>query len=159
MENHYEVLEVAQNATKKDIKKSYYRLAKKYHPDHNQNDPTAAEKFKAVGEAYRVLSDDAARAEYDRQLAQGPATQKTAAARGRTAGGPVRKPQPKAPGASAQGINFQHLNESFASFWGYDPKTKQVTNEEKLNTFVEKDRKKNPLDTTDMFERIMGFKK
>ena len=67
MENYYAVLEVEKTATKKEIKKSYYRLAKKYHPDHNPDDPKAAERFKLVGEAYRVLSDDVARADYDQK--------------------------------------------------------------------------------------------
>ena len=152
MENYYEVLEVTQKATQKEIKKSYYRLAKKYHPDHNQNDPTAATRFKAVGEAYRVLSDSGARAEYDRLLAREPAATKAA----------VTEPAPKSPShppsVGNEGIDFERLNETFASFWGYDPRTKQVTNEDKLNTFVEKDRK-NPLDTTEIFEKFMGFKK
>lgn len=157
MENHYETLEVAKTATAKEIKKAYYRLAKKYHPDHNQNDPAAAERFKAVGEAYRVLSNDGTRAEYDRMLEEGPAKAKTAGQG--AAGGPVRKPRPKTPGASAANVNFQNITDSFAAFYGFNPKSKQVTNEDKLNTYVPKERKKNPLDMTDMFEQFMGIKK
>ena len=56
-------------------------------------------------------------------------------------------------------MNFERLNESFASFFGFNPKSKEVTDETKLNSFVPKERKKNPLDTTEMFEAFMGFKK
>lgn len=154
MENYYEVLEVAQKATQKEIKKSYYRLAKKYHPDHNRNDPAAAAKFKAVGEAYRVLSDSGARAEYDRLLAREPVASKAAAATDSVKRSPAQTSR-----AGNKGIDLERLNETFASFWGYDPKTKKVTNEDKLNTYVAKEQKKNPLDTTEIFERFMGFKK
>jgi len=158
MENYYKVLEVEQSATKKEIKKSYYRLAKLYHPDHNKDDATAAEKFKLVGEAYRVLSDDAARANYDRELAEGP--KKTAPGQPKTkqtaTPGAARKP--KAPGASAAQVDFQNLAQNFAAFYGFNPKTKEVTNEDKLGTYVPKEKKKNPLDMTDMFERFMGIK-
>ena len=57
-------------------------------------------------------------------------------------------------------VDFENLNRNFASFFGFDPKTHKITNEDKLNTYTEeRQRKKNPLDTTDMFERFMGFKK
>lgn len=162
MATYYEILEVAQTATKKEIKKSYYRLSKQYHPDHNKGDEAAAEKFKAVGKAYSILSDDVKRKEYDEQLAAGPA-QKPGAAGGRAGAAPgrgptVQRPRPKAPGASTEGIDIQHMQETFASFWGYDPKTKEVMDESKLNTYVEKERKKNPLDMSGMFEKFMGFK-
>ena len=50
----YEVLGIPKNASSKDIKKAYYELAKKYHPDTNKNDPNAALKFQEVSEAYEV---------------------------------------------------------------------------------------------------------
>jgi DnaJ family protein A protein 3 len=52
--NYYEVLGVTKNATAKDIKKAYYELAKKYHPDTNKNDPNSHKKFHEVSEAYEV---------------------------------------------------------------------------------------------------------
>lgn len=63
--NYYEILGVSKNASAKDIKKSYYQLAKKYHPDTNKGDPDANRKFQEVSEAYEVLSDDTKRKEYD----------------------------------------------------------------------------------------------
>jgi DnaJ-domain-containing protein 1 len=59
------LLGVPETASSADIKKAYRRLAKQYHPDANANDPQAADRFKEVGEAYSVLSDDAKRKQYD----------------------------------------------------------------------------------------------
>jgi molecular chaperone DnaJ len=61
----YRVLAVAENASADEIKKSYRKLAKQYHPDAHPNDAAAAEKFKEISEAYSVLSDDAKRKQYD----------------------------------------------------------------------------------------------
>ncbi|XP_054010784.1 protein tumorous imaginal discs, mitochondrial [Hylaeus anthracinus] len=63
--NYYEILGVSKNASGKDIKKAYYQLAKKYHPDTNKGDPDASKKFQEVSEAYEILSDDTKRKEYD----------------------------------------------------------------------------------------------
>jgi molecular chaperone DnaJ len=63
--DYYKTLGVAENASKDDIKKSFRSLAKKYHPDRNNGDSSAEEKFKAVSEAYEVLSDDQKRQQYD----------------------------------------------------------------------------------------------
>ncbi|XP_052281507.1 protein tumorous imaginal discs, mitochondrial-like isoform X2 [Dreissena polymorpha] len=64
-EDYYKVLGVNKDATAKDIKNAYYKLAKKYHPDVSKNDPDASKKFQAVSEAYEVLSDDNKRRQYD----------------------------------------------------------------------------------------------
>ena len=63
--DYYEVLGVDRNASEADIKKAYRRLARKYHPDVNQDDPDAEEKFKEAAEAYRVLGDEKLRQQYD----------------------------------------------------------------------------------------------
>uniref|UniRef100_A0A8C6ZMC4 DnaJ homolog subfamily A member 3, mitochondrial n=1 Tax=Nothoprocta perdicaria TaxID=30464 RepID=A0A8C6ZMC4_NOTPE len=64
-EDYYQVLGVPRSASQKDIKKAYYQLAKKYHPDTNKDDPKAKEKFSQLAEAYEVLSDEAKRKQYD----------------------------------------------------------------------------------------------
>src|SRR6188474_3717417 len=66
MRDLYEVLEVDRQASASDLKKAYYRLAKKYHPDHNPNDKDAEDKFKEASNAYAILSDDDQRQRYDR---------------------------------------------------------------------------------------------
>ena len=63
--DYYEVLGVSKGATDDEIKKAYRKLAKKYHPDLNKNNPEAAEKFKEAGEAYEILSDKEKRSRYD----------------------------------------------------------------------------------------------
>jgi molecular chaperone DnaJ len=63
--DYYEILEVTREETAEGIKKSYRRLAVKYHPDKNPGDKTAEEKFKELSEAYEALSDAQKRAAYD----------------------------------------------------------------------------------------------
>lgn len=69
--NPYKVLEVSSNATFEDIRKSYRKLARKYHPDSNPGNKSAEEKFKEINDAYTLLSDETKRAEYDNRGAFG----------------------------------------------------------------------------------------
>jgi|DewCreStandDraft_1066081.scaffolds.fasta_scaffold02209_3 DnaJ-class molecular chaperone len=64
--DYYEILGVPRNATEKEIRQAYRRLARKYHPDVNPGDKEAEQKFKEIQEAYEVLSDPEKRAKYDR---------------------------------------------------------------------------------------------
>ncbi|HEU0274468.1 MAG TPA: molecular chaperone DnaJ [Candidatus Udaeobacter sp.] len=64
--DYYEVLGVERNATDEEVKRAYRKLAVKFHPDKNPDDPHAEEKFKELGEAYDVLIDSDKRAAYDR---------------------------------------------------------------------------------------------
>lgn len=63
--DYYEVLGLSRDASDRDIKKAYRRMAMKYHPDRTKGDKESEDKFKEVGEAYEVLSDPQKRAAYD----------------------------------------------------------------------------------------------
>jgi len=63
--DYYKILGVPKTATDKEIKSAYRKLARQYHPDVNQNDKSAEEKFKDIGEAYDVLGDESKRSKYD----------------------------------------------------------------------------------------------
>ena len=63
--DYYEVLGIQKGASDEEIKKSFRKLAKKYHPDLNPGDAEAEKNFKEVNEAYEVLSDSDKKARYD----------------------------------------------------------------------------------------------
>ncbi len=65
MKDYYEILGVSRDATDEELKKAYRKLAIQYHPDRNQGNKEAEEKFKEINEAYSVLSDATKRAQYD----------------------------------------------------------------------------------------------
>jgi curved DNA-binding protein CbpA len=65
-QDYYQILQVSKNASIEDIKASFRRLARQYHPDVNPNNPKAAETFKEITQAYEVLSDNNKRRRYDR---------------------------------------------------------------------------------------------
>jgi len=64
--DYYEILGVGRSASEQELKSAYRKLAHQYHPDKNQHDPQAEEKFKEAAEAYAVLSDPEQRSRYDR---------------------------------------------------------------------------------------------
>lgn len=101
--DYYEVLEVSKSASQDEIKKSYRRIAMKYHPDRNPGDKSAEEKFKEAAEAYEVLSDPDKRAKYDRF--------------GHSAFGPGRG---GAGGFSGGGMNMEDIFSQFGDIFGED---------------------------------------
>jgi curved DNA-binding protein len=66
LRNYYQILDVPQDASSDEIKKTFRRLARQYHPDVNPDNKLAEEKFKDINEAYDVLSDENKRLDYDR---------------------------------------------------------------------------------------------
>ena len=98
--DYYQTLGVPETASADDIKKAYRKLAKQHHPDANQNDPKAAEKFKEIGEAYAVLSDTEKRSQYD-QVRKNPFAN-LGFGRGPTAG---------APGGTRPSYSFEEMGD------------------------------------------------
>ncbi|MCB1383557.1 MAG: J domain-containing protein, partial [Notoacmeibacter sp.] len=62
----YDVLGVGKTASAKDIKAAFRKLAKKWHPDHNKDDPRAKERFAEVSQAYDIVGDEEKRKQFDR---------------------------------------------------------------------------------------------
>lgn len=87
MRDPYEVLGVAKGASAKDIKSAFRKLAKKYHPDQNPDDPKAKERFTAANQAYEILGDDKKRAAYDRGEIDGEGKQRFHGFEGTAGGG------------------------------------------------------------------------
>ena len=78
----YRILGVSKDVSDADLKKTYRKLARTYHPDSNQGDATAEAKFKEISEAYSVLSDAEQRKEYDQIRAMGSGARFTAGGQG-----------------------------------------------------------------------------
>ncbi|XWS70815.1 hypothetical protein CRYUN_Cryun03dG0081500 [Craigia yunnanensis] len=111
--DYYSILKVNKNATDDDLKKSYRRLAMKWHPDKNPNNKKEAEaKFKQISEAYEVLSDPQKRAIYDQYGEEGlkdmPPPGSSGPSFGNGTGGP-------------NGFNPRNAEDIFAEFFGSSP--------------------------------------
>ena len=120
--DYYEVLDVAKAASADEIKKSYRRLARKYHPDVNKSDAGTEAKFKEVQEAYDVLSDEKKRQAYDQfghagvNSAAAAEAAAAAAAAGRGTGGFRYATQ--TPGGATVDFGEVDLNDLFESMMG-----------------------------------------
>lgn len=146
MNELYQRLGVTLSATAEEIKRAYRKLAKQLHPDLHPNDPYAEAKFKEVNEAYETLSDPDKRAAYD--TSQRPPRGE----RKRNKPGSTHE-TPRTP--SGRPMNFTQISGGFAQFFGFDPNTGVITDEDKLSRT---NGEKNPLDMSDRFEKFMGFR-
>ncbi|GFI23536.1 chaperone protein DnaJ [Lachnospiraceae bacterium] len=144
MTDWYKVLQISRQASDKEIKAAYRKLAKKYHPDAHPGDKKCEAYFKEITEAYTILSDAKKRKKFDEELdgLKQTTDYQTKAKR-------QNKTQTEETGT----VDFQNISRNFERFFGFDPKTKEVVNEEKLNPNL---RTGNPLDTTNIFEAFMG---
>ncbi|KAM7256428.1 hypothetical protein ACFE04_012169 [Oxalis oulophora] len=106
--DYYNILKVEKNATEDDIKKSYRKLAMKWHPDKNPNDKNEAEaRFKQISEAYEVLSDPQKRAIYDQCGEEGLKD--------------MPPPGSGGGGVGTKGFNPRNADDIFAEFFGTSP--------------------------------------
>lgn len=142
MKNYYEVLGVDKNASEEEIKKAYRKLARKYHPDVNPGNKEAEEKFKEINEAYNVLSDESKRKKYDNKPENEAGNKDT-----------NKTPKGNRTHAGPHKFDFDDVERTFEQFFGFNPKTKEAS----INR--EKDKKKNPLDASDMFDKYFGVRR
>ena len=138
MKNYYDILGISSNSTKQEIQKSFRNLAKKYHPDVNKDNLQIEKKFKEIKEAYEILKDDVKREQYDKTLNKNN----------------KKSEEHKIYNERIQKgtFEFSNIKRSFESFFGFDVETGEIKQGERLKT-------RNPIDTTDLFEKFMGFKK
>jgi molecular chaperone DnaJ len=104
----YKVLGVSKDVSEAELKKTYRKLSRKYHPDTNPGDAKAEAKFKEISEAYSVLSDKKERAEYDQMRAMGPGPRFNPGAGGQQYSGGF-------PGGANMGGGFEDV---FANLFG-----------------------------------------
>lgn len=139
MTDYYEILGVSHDDSSETIKQAYRRLAKKYHPDLNQGDAKSEARFKAIGEAWATLGDAQKRQKYN-------------AARSAAVGGDSGVEQTQRPRAPKGTADYFDVMQKFGTFFGDD----EISRMAKKNGGSEE---KNPIDTSGIFERFMGFKK
>ena len=141
----YKVLEVSQKATEEELKSSYRRLSKKYHPDVNPGNAEAEKRFQEISEAYGVLGDKEKRKAYDKER------------RSRDFGAETTKKKTAGTttGSSPQ-FDINNMASQFESFFGFHPDSGEI-HEQAFD--LNKGKKTNPIDTTGLFERYMGVPK
>ena len=120
-DEYYQVLGIEKSASQNDIKKAYYKLSKKYHPDKNPGNKEAEEKFKEISEAYSVLSDPEKRKKYDKYGKKGESVDPTDIFNTFFGGG--------------FGGSFTSEN-PFEAFFNANPRTKKESKPTKVADFV-----------------------
>ncbi|HHY75037.1 MAG TPA: J domain-containing protein [Bacillus bacterium] len=144
MENYYEILGVARDATQQDIKKAYRQLAKKHHPDLNKGSSESEKIFKKVYEAYQILSDTTSREAYDARLN----TQNENTTHTNNTFEKKREHQ-----VNYQEFDIRNMEKNFENFFGFNPKTK------KMSPKMENKKDNNPVDTSAIFESFFNVRK
>ena len=142
MTDWYQVLQISRQASAGEIKSAYRQLAKKYHPDAHPGDQECEVRVREISEAYTILSDEKKRRKYDEELGRQPQKSEHN----------DKKEETRADQGAGK-VNFEDISRNFESFFGFNPKTKKVVNEQKLNPNMNTG---NPLDTTKIFEAFMG---
>ncbi len=141
--DYYQILQVSEQADEEQIKKAYRKLAKKYHPDLHPNDAVAEAKFKDVVEAYEVLGDAERRRDYDlKQKGTGDYCGQNAKDAGKS-------------GKKSSNIDIGNFTKDMEWYFGF-PFNGEQSAEQQNKPGGEK--KKNPLDVTEMFEAFMKMK-
>ena len=138
----YAILGVPRDADANVIKQKYRKLVKECHPDTHPGDEKAEERFKQISQAYAVLADQEKRSEYDKEL-NGRKTAGVNQEKKKGAAGRDRR-QPFQPG---------DFSKEFSDFFGF---TAQGAPEQGKK--AAKETRRNPLDTSAIFEKYMGFK-
>lgn len=121
MRDPYTVLGVPRSASEKDIKSAYRKLAKKYHPDQNPDDPSAHGKFAEATNAYDLLNDAEKRGQFDRGEIDADGNPKFAGFNPGGFGGAARGARPGA-GAGANGFSAEDILKEFMSGFGGQPR-------------------------------------
>ncbi|MDE5698991.1 MAG: DnaJ domain-containing protein [Lachnospiraceae bacterium] len=145
--DYYKILNIPQQADESQIKQAYRKLAKRYHPDLNPDNPEAEARFKDIVEAYETLSDPAKRRKYDANMIHSSDTMES-----------DTKAQDTVRSAGAtQGVNFGNFTRDMERYFGFSFQANQQGGKQNPGNTVNKN-KKNPLDVTDMFEAFMKIK-
>ncbi|HBT71230.1 MAG TPA: J domain-containing protein [Lysinibacillus sp.] len=143
MKTHYETLGIDRNATQEQIKLAYRKLSKKHHPDVSGGNQESEKIFLEVQEAYKVLKDPALKETYDARLdGKGTSWQNEQQNEKHSNGHQSTEKKPD--------FNMNNIEKNFEHFFGFNPKTKE------MSSTLHKKTKKNPLDTTDLFERFFN---
>lgn len=144
MTDWYRVLGIPRQATEEMIKKAYRRLAKTCHPDTHPGNREYENKFREISEAYSILSDKEKRKKYDEQLQASEFAEEKVRTKERRRGDVPKTGT----------MDFGNVYRNFEQFFGFNPVTKNIVNEDKL-----KSKAGNPLDASALFEQLMGIKR
>lgn len=136
----YKIMGVSRDADAAAIKKAYRKLVKECHPDTHPGDTQAEERFKQIAEAYSILSDDEKRKQYDQEITMAGVKRRQST---------VRRESPSKPFDPA---DFQR---EFENLFSFGDRKSQTTDRKDDNRGASR---KNPLDTSSLFEKYMGFK-